>query len=47
MNRIPKILHYVFGMDYDFGGKPWSLVHHVCLRSAIERIKPERVLLRV
>jgi hypothetical protein len=44
MNRIPKILHYVFGMDYDFGGKPWSLVHHVCLRSAIERIKPERVL---
>jgi SAM-dependent methyltransferase len=42
MTRIPKILHYTFGMARDFGGKPWSLVHYVCLRSAIERIKPER-----
>jgi SAM-dependent methyltransferase len=39
---IPKLLHYTFGMARDFGGKPWSLVHHVCLKSAIERIKPER-----
>ena len=41
---IPKILHYTFGMAPDFGGKPWSLLHHVCLRSAVERIKPEKVL---
>ena len=43
MSRIPKILHYIFGMASDFGGKPWSLVHHVCLKSAVERIAPERV----
>jgi SAM-dependent methyltransferase len=43
MTRIPKILHYTFGLANDFGGQPWSLVHHVCLKSAIERIKPERV----
>ncbi|HKD48957.1 MAG TPA: glycosyltransferase, partial [Rhizomicrobium sp.] len=43
MTRIPKILHYTFGMAPDFGGKPWSLVHHVCLKSAVERIKPEKV----
>ena len=43
MTRIPKILHYTFGMARDFGGKPWSLVHHVCLKSAVERIKPQRV----
>lgn len=43
MTRIPKILHYTFGMARDFGGKPWSLVHHVCLKSAVERIKPEKV----
>lgn len=43
MARIPKILHYTFGMARDFGGKPWSLVHHVCLKSAVERIRPERV----
>ncbi len=30
-------------MASDFGGKPWSLVHHVCLKSAIERIVPEQV----
>src|SRR5580698_8447412 len=38
---IPKILHYTFGMARDFGGKPWSLMHHVCLKSAVERIKPD------
>jgi hypothetical protein len=37
---IPNILHYCFGMASDFGGKPWSLVHHVCVKSALERIKP-------
>ena len=42
MSRIPKILHFTFGMASDFGGKPWGLVHHVCLKSAIERIKPEK-----
>ena len=41
MARIPKILHFTFGMASDFGGKPWGLVHHICLKSAIERIRPE------
>jgi len=27
-------------MSSDFGGKPWSLVHHACLRSAVERLRP-------
>jgi SAM-dependent methyltransferase len=44
MTRIPKLLHYTFGFASDFGGKPWSLIHHVCLKSAVERIRPERVL---
>jgi len=43
MTHIPKILHYTFGMAPDFGGKPWSLIHHVCLKSALERIKPDCV----
>jgi hypothetical protein len=41
---IPRILHFCFGMSRDFGGKPWSLVHHVCVASAVERIKPSQVL---
>src|ERR1700686_3777814 len=45
MTRIPKILHYCFGFDRDFGGKPWSLVHYACVRSAIERLKPERAVI--
>jgi Glycosyltransferase sugar-binding region containing DXD motif len=40
---IPKILHYCFGLSPDAGGKLWSLVHYVCLRSAIERIRPTDV----
>ena len=43
MSRIPKKLHYIFGMASDFGGKPWSLLHHVCLKSAVERIKPDQI----
>ena len=31
-------------MSPDFGGKPWSLVHYVCLKSAVERIQPKDVL---
>jgi hypothetical protein len=40
---IPKILHYCFGLSSGFGEKKWSLVHHVCLKSAVERIKPTDV----
>jgi hypothetical protein len=40
---IPRVLHYCFGMASNFGGKPWSLIHYVCLRSAIERIRPTEI----
>lgn len=41
MPRIPNILFYCFGFDANFGGKPWSLVHYVCVRSAIDRLRPQ------
>ncbi|MCK8784713.1 hypothetical protein M0638_10000 [Roseomonas sp. NAR14] len=44
MGRIPRIVHFVFGMAPDFGGKPWSLVHHACLMSAIRHLRPRQVL---
>lgn len=40
---IPKILHYCFGLSADYGGIPWGLSHYVCMRSAVERIKPTQV----
>lgn len=41
VSRIPKILHYCFGFKENFGGKPWGLSHYACLKSAVERIKPD------
>jgi hypothetical protein len=43
--RIPKIVHYCFGLSSNFGYKPWSLVHYVCVRSAINKIRPEKAYL--
>jgi hypothetical protein len=37
---IPNILHFVFGMAPDFGGKPFSLAHYLSLRSAMTLNKP-------
>src|SRR5215475_5367805 len=45
MARIPKILHYCFGFHRSFGGKPWSMVYFVCVKSAIERIKPDQAFI--
>ena len=42
---VPKILHYCFGLSADFGRRPWSLVHYVCLKSAFERLKPAETVL--
>ena len=41
MSRDPKILHYCFGFDKYFGGQPWSLVHYVCIRSAVKHLMPD------
>lgn len=40
---IPKALHYCFNLSSNDHGKPWSLVHYACLRSAVERIRPTDV----
>lgn len=42
--RIPKIVHYCFGMRWR-RDKPWSLVHYVCIKSAITKIQPEKAYL--
>lgn len=42
---IPEILHFVFGMAPDFGGKPFSLVHYLSVRSAVELNRPSAAVL--
>ncbi len=37
----PNIFHFIFGMAPDFGGKPFSLVHYLSVKSAVELNKPD------
>lgn len=42
--KIPPIVHYVFGMKEDFGGKPFGFIQFVAINSMLENIKPEKVM---
>lgn len=42
-NLVPRIIHFVFGLSPDFGGKPFNLMHQIAVRSAHDRIKPEQI----
>jgi Glycosyltransferase sugar-binding region containing DXD motif len=41
---IPNILHFVFGMAPDFGGKPFSLGHYLSIKSAVDINKPTKAI---
>lgn len=40
---IPNIFHLCYGMAEDFGGKPFSLVHYMAIKSAYETNKPDKM----
>ncbi|MBP7273073.1 MAG: hypothetical protein KA974_04490 [Saprospiraceae bacterium] len=40
---IPNIIHFIFGLAPDFGGKPFSLVHYIAIKSAYEINKPDKI----
>ena len=40
---IPNIFHFCYGLSPDFGGKPFSLVHYLAVKSAYEINKPEEI----
>ena len=42
-NRIPNIVHLMYGFAEDFGGKPFSLVHYLCIKSLCDLNKPDVV----
>ncbi|KAK4049664.1 hypothetical protein OIV83_003939 [Microbotryomycetes sp. JL201] len=41
--QVPPYVHYVFGLSPDFGGKPFSFIHFVCVMSALRKIKPHKI----
>jgi hypothetical protein len=42
-NRVPKVIHFIFGLSPDFGGKPFNLMHYFAVLSAAQRIRPEAI----
>jgi hypothetical protein len=42
---IPNIIHFTFGLDGNFGGKPFSFVHYLAVRSALEVNRPDAIYL--
>ena len=31
--RVPRLIHLIFGLSHDFGGKPFGLVHHLVIKA--------------
>lgn len=40
---IPNIFHFCYGLTEDFGGKPYSLVHYLAIKSAVTLNNPDEV----
>jgi hypothetical protein len=41
--KVPKVIHFVFGLSADFGGRPFNIMHMLAVRSAAERFRPEQM----
>lgn len=44
-NKIPNIIHFIFGLEKDCGNKPFSLVHFIAVRSAFLINRPVKIYL--
>ncbi len=42
---IPNLVHFLFGLKADFGGKPFSLVHYLAVKSAFDVQRPTAIYL--
>ena len=38
--RVPRLVHFIFGLSANFGGKPFGLVHHLVVKAAIRSVEP-------
>jgi hypothetical protein len=41
---IPKIIHFIFGLRPDFGGRPFSFIHYLAVYTAWKVNRPEKIL---
>lgn len=42
-HKIPNIIHFIFGLQEDFGGKPFVFVHYLAILSAHKVNKPDKI----
>jgi hypothetical protein len=42
---IPNRLHFIFGLEKDLGGKPFSFIHYLAIRSAAVVNQPDEIVL--
>jgi hypothetical protein len=40
---IPNIIHFCFGLEDGFGGKPFSFIHYLAIKSAYECNRPQAI----
>ena len=40
---IPNIIHFVFGLEKDFGRKPFGLSHYIAIKSAFIVNQPRKI----
>lgn len=40
---IPNIIHYIYGLEKDFGGKPFSFIHYLSILSAFVVNNPPKI----
>ncbi|KAJ3265501.1 hypothetical protein HDU76_012049, partial [Blyttiomyces sp. JEL0837] len=41
--QIPKLLHFIFGLQRDFGGYPFLFVHFMAIKMASDSIQPDHI----
>lgn len=44
---INKIIHFIFGLTKDFGGKPFSLIHNLAIKTAYQIHKPDNIIVHL
>jgi hypothetical protein len=42
--KIPKIVHFIFGLLPTFGGIPFNIMHYLAVQSVAKNFKPEQIL---
>lgn len=43
--KIPNIIHFIFGLEKNFGDKPFSFAHYIAIKSAYIINKPDKIFI--